>query len=293
VVASVLLYFVGGLLGKAASLVTQPVYLARHWITESGGTVPSFFRSQNELIGEINTLREQLAAGSGKNATLSRVLAENDELRSLLNIADTKRIVAGVIGRPPNLPYDSLLIDQGSGDGVREGAVVYHGDDHAIGYVSRAYSATALVTLFSTPGVEATAYIFGPDIYATVYGEGGGVIRISVPQGITLTKGDVVVMPTLEGGVIGSIEEIESVPTQPEQHAFIIGSIPIQSIRLLSVSTRVIESISFEEAENAVTSFDVGALTIDVPEAILANEEGSTTTATSTDITDINEGIIE
>jgi hypothetical protein len=126
-----------------------------------------------------------------------------------------------------------------------------------------------------------------------MYGEGGGVIRISVPQGITLTKGDVVVMPTLEGGVIGSIEEIESVPTQPEQHAFIIGSIPIQSIRLLSVSTRVIESISFEEAENAVTSFDVGALTIDVPEAILANEEGSTTTATSTDITDINEGIIE
>src|SRR5690606_12492776 len=51
--------------------------------------------------------------------------AENASLREVLGGEEEERVAAGVIGRPSALPYDVLLIDQGSDAGVREGAPVY------------------------------------------------------------------------------------------------------------------------------------------------------------------------
>lgn len=265
-VAIALLYVLSGLLGKAVSFVTAPVYGIRHWLAESSATVPLYFRSRNELLAQIGTLEERLVAQGGNEAILAQRTAENEELRGLLSIHDEVRVGASVIARPPYLPYDALLIDRGSDDGILEQAIVYYAHDRAIGIVSRVFAQSALVSLFSTPGMESTVYVVGPDVFTTAYGEGSGVTRVTIPQGIPLAEGDVVILPSLEVGVLGAVSAIESVSTQPEQNGFVTFEVPLQSIRTVSVSTRTLERVSFEDAQTYMKALDYEALTIEVPE---------------------------
>lgn len=277
-VALILLALFGGFLGTVSMYASMPVYKMRHWIFESSASVPSYFRERGALIAEIRALENQIALSGGTEGTIGRLAAENEELREQLSIHSDDRIVAGVAARPPFLPYDTLLIDRGSKDGILQNAIVYQASDVAIGFISRVFHNSALVTLFSTPGVEATTYMYGPNIYTTAYGEGGGIIRISVPQGISVEMGDIAVLPSLEVGMLGKIGEIKSVPTDPEQHGYIMQNPSLQSLRLVSVSTRVLEDVSYEEAEKIIQNNNYGPLSIDVPEIINIDTEFATGT---------------
>lgn len=259
------LYLVGSLVGSAVSLVMAPVYGIRHWLAESTATVPLYLRSRNVLIQEIDTLKDRLAASSGNDASIALLTKDLEEYRGLLGVHKEKRLAAGVIARPPYIPYDVLLIDRGSADGIKEHALVYYADDHAIGFIGRVFEHSALVTLFSTAGVETTVYVIGPNIFTSAYGEGGGVMRVSVPQGMPLKEGDAVIMPALSAGILGSIKTIESVSTQPEQFGYVTLAAPLQSVRMVAVSDVVIEPVSFDEAQQHVKDLDYSALKIDIP----------------------------
>lgn len=289
IVGVIFLYFFKNALGAFGAYLAEPVYLMRTWLQESSATIPSYLRSRSELLGEIRTLEEQVAAESGNLATLNRLAHENEELRGLMNISNEDRIAAGVIARPPFLPYDALMIDRGTNDGIIDQALVYVRDNIVIGYVSQVFSTSALVTLFSTPGVEGTAYIYGPNIYTTAHGEGGGVIRLSVPQGIALAEGDVVILPSTGEGTIGAVAYIESISTQPEQHAYVVQEIPLQSLRLVGVSSRVIRPMSYEEAERIVNEKRNQNLHIEVPVVTTIDSDFATGTPTTTEEVRITE----
>jgi cell shape-determining protein MreC len=264
--ALIVLYLLGGILGKAVSVVTTPVYIVRHWLAESSATVPLYLRSRNELLAQISALDERLAATGNGEAMIAQLTAENDELRGLLSIHDDVRIGAGVIARPPYLPYDALLIDRGSTDGITENAIVYYAHDRSIGVVSHVFTHSALVSLFSTPGMTSTVYVIGPDVFTTAYGEGSGVVRVTIPQGIPLSEGNAVILPSLEVGVLGVVSAVESVSTQPEQNGYVTFDVPLQSVRTVSVSTRKIETVNFDDAQAYMANLDYDALMIDVPE---------------------------
>jgi cell shape-determining protein MreC len=290
IAAVCVLYFFGSLIGKIGSVISTPVYVVRDWLAESSAILPSYLRSRNELLQEMATLEQKANEQGGKDATIARLAKENEELKSLYGFEGGGRILAEVIVRPPFLPYDALLIDQGASVGVKEGAVVYHASDQAIGYISRVFGGSALVTLFSTPGVRATAYIIGPDVYATLEGQGGGVMQLSVPQGIELKTDAVIVLPSVGGGIIGTVQEVESSPTQPVQYGYVISDVPIQSLKLVSIDTQIPEEITFEEAEAVIRNLKTSQYIINVPDGFIAGGHASGTEATSTvDGVDITE----
>lgn len=266
-----------GSLGRVTAIVTMPIFSVRHWLAESTAVLPSYVRSRKELINELDALRDQVSAQGGKDATIVRLSAENDELRALLSATHEERIAASVLARPPYLPYDAILIDQGERDGVLEGAIVYHSHDQAIGFIAKVFSSSALVALFSTSGMQATVYVIGPDIYTPMYGEGGGVMRIEVPQGITMHEGDVVILPSVDSGILGTITEIESSPTQPVQKGFVLSDTPLQSLNLVSVSKYVVDSVTYEAAERIIKNVTSNRFIIDLPEGELHDAVMSTT----------------
>ncbi len=265
----------GRYIGSAVSFVTTPIYSFTEWFRQSAAPLPSYVRSRTELLDEVNALKEALSAQSGSEATIARLSAENEELRALFSPSEEIRIASGIIARPPYVPYDSLLIDRGSSDGITEGAVVFYAHDQTIGFVSRVFRQSALVTLFSAHNAEGTAYIYGPNIFVDMYGEGGGIIRLSVPQGVVVEVGDPVVLPGLGMGIVGVVSEVRSIPTEPEQQAYVAFSVPIQALHTVSVSGRTIERVSYADAEKLLSEWDYHALGIDIP---LVSPEGSTTT---------------
>lgn len=252
-------------LSTVTSIITTPLFFVRHYIETSTATVPVFVRSRIELLDQIRSLQEDIASHQGVDNMLTYVTKENEELRSLLHASGSPRILAGVIARPPYTPYDTIILDQGTDNGIVEYAPVFQGNGHAIGYVRQVFLHTAFVTLFSSPGVESTVYIYGPNIFSTAYGEGGGVIHLSVPQGVVIQKGDVVVLPSHDTGVIGAIDEIQSVPSEPEQHAYVTFVTPLQSMRLVSVGTIPLMPVSYDSALQYVQDEEKIKLSFDIP----------------------------
>lgn len=263
------------MLGGVVSYFNSTTMAVSDWFFNSSGTIPSYFRDRDDLIREIEDLKSKIASFDGDRKTVTHLMSENQQLKSLLSSTSSSRVLATVIGRPPQLPFDALLLDVGSTDGVEENALVYIQGDKAIGLVARVYPHSSVVALATSPGVESSVYVIGPDIYATAIGDGGGVLRVNVPQGLVLEEGDPVVVPAFGSGIYGLIHKVVSIPTEPVQNGYVTIGTPIQSIRAVTVSLKPLDAVSFEDALQAVREAITDQLVIDIPETI------STTTATS------------
>jgi cell shape-determining protein MreC len=261
-----LLFFLKDIFSIVASSVTIPFYYAKHYVLTSTHTIPSFFRSRMELISEIETITRERDALLGGDARTLQIEKENEELRALFTQGvEEKQVLAGVIGRPPYTPYDTLIVDTGERDGVLVGAPVFYGTGMALGYVRAVRANTSYVTLFSSPEVETTVYIYGPDIFTTAYGEGNGVVRVSIPQGIDVKEGDLVILPSRSAFVLGSVHHIVSTPTEPEQSAYVVLEKPLSSIRVVGIGTTPVTPIDFETGNETVSEFEKARFTIPIP----------------------------
>jgi cell shape-determining protein MreC len=242
---------------------------------------PQFFRERSTLIEELNTFKYTQSAQSGDKLTVRVLTQENEELRALLSSTKEERILAGVIGRPFSIPYDTLVLDKGSDAGVVEGAPVFIGENAVIGIVRKVFDHSSLVVLTTTPGVTTSVFIMGPNIYTNAEGIGGGQLKIGVPQGIELEVGNVVIIPGASSGIYGEISHIDSVPSDPQQYAYVSPPVPLQSLRLVSVGKTVLHTLSFEEAQGVVDTAQKNALVVPIPEGILVTPKtGSTSSST-------------
>jgi cell shape-determining protein MreC len=277
VVAFVVLIFAKGFVASITSVVIMPLYIVRNYIETSLDTIPTYIRGRAELETHIESLKQEIASQQGIKTTLSSVEEENKELRALIGATKTPTILASVIARPPMSPYDTVVIDKGTEDGVLSGAPVYYGSGQALGYVRVTYAHHALITLFSSSNVQSTVYIYGPNIFTTAYGEGGGVIRLSIPPGIVVESGNVVVLPSLDAGVLGEIGVVQSIPTEPEQHAYITSEVSLQSLRFVRVGTNVLPKMTFEDAVRVVGEVEKTLFSISVPQEYQAIIQSTTT----------------
>lgn len=260
-------------------VLLQPVYAVHTWFRESSSALPSHLRDKQELIEEVEDLESRLAMAAATDVTQRRLYEENIWLRELLGADTGSRIAAAVIARPNQLPYDFMQIDQGSADGVVLGAPVYIGADNVIGIIAHTAETFSFVELFTTPGFEATAFISGANIVATVEGHGSGVARVRVPQGVALTIGSVVYVPSIQPGVFGRIAYIESTPTQPEQFGYITLSKPIKSIHYVAVGR---EALSLATPETVTAEIDAIKASLMQEALNTVIMEGDTATSTTT-----------
>ncbi len=272
-------FFIGG-----ASTANNSVYRSTNWFGDLASTMPLYFKEKSELQNQIHELEARLGSAISSKRTIDGLVAENIRLRSLVSASSSPRVLANVIGRPPQLPYDALLIDSGADKDIKENAVVYFDRDQAIGVVTAVYPQSALVALITSPGVESSVYVIGPDIYTTAVGVGGGVLQVNVPQGVALARGNLVLVPALGEGIYGEIAEIVSVPTEPVQYGFVTTDIPIQQLRTVTVSQAPQPVITFEEAAARVAAAELELLRVNVPPEVLV-ETASGTSTTSPDIT--------
>ena len=260
---------------SVSRFVMVPVHSFEFWLRESPDTFPSYLRDRQELIKRIASLEEDLAIQNRTDFTEERLREENEQLRDLLGAGpDDKRIVAAVVARPGELPYDLIQIDRGSQDGIVVGAPVYTGSDTVIGVVVQVAPRYAFIQSFTSPGFSATAFISGADVIATLQGHGGGVARVRVPQGVSIEVGNLVHTPSLTPGVFGRIAYIENRPSQPEQYGYITLDKPLFSLRYVAVGTYAIEPATPEAINDTVQALIAGGMS--VPSADLVSIGTST-----------------
>lgn len=269
------------ILSFVSSVVLFPIHTTTTWLKTSNDIIPLYFRSRSTLIEELEALRSEAALNTPTELSVQRLIDENRELRGLLNdLGDEKRITARVIARPGDLPYDLVQIDKGSSHGVTIGAPVYTGVDTVVGIVSKVTDTYSFITLFTSPNYEVTAFISGLNTFAPLEGVGGGVARVRLPQGVAIETGQLVILPGVSSAVYGSIEYIESAPTEPEQYGYVVPPLSTTALRYVSIGTAPIAVESTIAIDETVQQFIRSTLTIATTSLAI-----STTTATSSDPT--------
>jgi cell shape-determining protein MreC len=218
-----------------AAVVMYPIHVTNQWLDNSSSVIPTFVRDRMSLENRIQELENELTIARRNDVTRNRLSDENNRLRSLLGVDSENRVAAAVIARPDELPYDLLQIDRGSDHGVVVGAPVYLGKDNVLGLVVHTATNYAFVELISSPNFTATAFLSGANVVVGLRGLGGGVARISVPQGIPVTVGDLVYLPSIEPGVYGRVSYVENEPTQPEQYGYITPELSLSSVHQVAV----------------------------------------------------------
>ncbi len=203
---------------------------------ESMGGVFAQFSSKAALETENRRLRDALATTS--IALLDRTILEkeNAELRARLgrSATTTQSIFAQVLLRPPGTPYDTLIIDAGRNDGVRQGNFVSPGGTIVIGTVEEVYDSAARVILFSAPGTSHNA-LLRDTIPVVVHGQGGGSLEAEVPAGEKVEVGDTVTFTGLTQHFSAQVVGTEQKEGASFTTAYLTLPVNIFSLRYVNV----------------------------------------------------------
>lgn len=147
---------------------------------------------KNELVqrdAELQRVRYQAIL-------YNMLVSENLALRNVTGAGQiSEGIITRVLSRPPQSNYDTLIVDKGLEDGVKEDDLAIF-QDFALGRVVAVDQNSASIQLFSSPGIQKDALAGTPHAVVVVTGQGGGAFEFSVPQGVTVLKGDVVRLPS-------------------------------------------------------------------------------------------------
>lgn len=223
--------------------VGVPILHARDALLGSSGGFFSSFSSNHALVEENNRLRGELASTSALLMDRELLYKENIELKTKFNRIppNTTSTLVRVLERPPAVPYDTLIIDQGKNAGVQAGDLVSPGGSVYIGTVREVYDTAARVVLFSNPSETYDAILMTratTTLALSVSGQGGGSLVGEVPAATPVAAGDLVIFPGLvpefAARVVGVKESRASFKTIYMQLPVSVSSLRFLEVRHLS-----------------------------------------------------------
>lgn len=213
----------------------------------------SMLKSKQTLIDENQSLKEKIQNDELKLLNVDVLSLENEDLKAMLGRKSSKdAVLAGVLSKPPQSPYDTLILDAGSTEGVVKGDLVMAGEDIAIGEISEVFENSSQVKLYSSPGEEVVVTIGSGGLSATASGKGGGNFEAKIPRDIPISKGDVVLMPGINPILYGTVEDVEIRPADSFQ--YVLFKSPVNASFLSRVLVRKTSSQSAQPATSLKTA---------------------------------------
>jgi len=236
----VLVYFRASIfngLSYMANGVFRSVLIFGNNAGEKFSNTSSFLSSKKSLLVENENLKLQLDEISNKVLNYNSVLDENIKLKEILGRKDTTPVMtlAGILSKPNQSVYDTLIIDAGENQGVAVGQRVFAKGNVPIGKVDTAYPNSSKVILFSNPGEKTEVVISGKNIFMELVGRGGGNFEMTLQRDLILEKGTEVVLPGIIPYILGTVETIISDPRDSFQKALLVSPVNIQELKFVEI----------------------------------------------------------
>ncbi len=230
-VGSVLLLFVRLLAPNFFWQVFAPVFRSANFVANESHL---FFAS----FGNTATLTLQNEKLSNENEILisenQALLQKTTSLEALFSVPTGRKnvigILAEVIARPPESPYDMLVLAKGSTAGITLGMEAFGEGGVPIGIVSSVTADFSRTTLFSSPGMKTHGWIGNAHLPITIMGAGGGVMSASLARSAPIAVGDSVWAPGPGALPIGKVVRIDSNPSLPSATIRIMPTLNVFSI---------------------------------------------------------------
>ncbi len=204
----------------------SPFFKFAGLVSEKKDDLFFLFRNRQSLNEELDFLKEKNIELENKTILLESVKAENEELKAMLFRSDKKSYILGsVISRPPQSPYDIIVIDAGSDNGIKQGMKAIAYSSVLIGHVAEVFPGASKIKLISYPGEETNLIIENAKISAIGLGLGSGNIEVKIPSSVEVNSGDKITTDGTFQYLLGLADKIETDPLNPFQN--IIFRIPV------------------------------------------------------------------
>jgi len=236
----ILFYFRNGVfsgVSKVSEIVFHPILVLGEGVESRIGSIGSYFVSKNSLYNQNQKLQAEVDFNNARNSNYDSVIADDASIKETLGRKDpkTNMTLAGILAKPNQSPYDTLLIDAGTAQGIKVGNTVFALGDVPIGRISDIYQDSAKVILFSNPGETTQALITGNNAIMQIIGRGGGNFEIIMPKDFVLQEGAQVVLPGIHPYVLAIVQKIISDPRNPFTKALLISPVNIQQLKFVEV----------------------------------------------------------
>lgn len=222
--------------------LTQMVYFVTPTMWGAGSTTRGAwdaflinFKEKEALVNENATLRGEIESMQAQMLDRNLLAEKVVSLEGTLGrAASDNRVAADVIAGPGWAPYDTLIIDAGSDNGITSGDMVVYAGSGVIGEVIEVSTASSKMKLYSSPGVEHAAVVGPHAIPITAIGKGMGNYEAKVPQDGAVAVGDTIV--SAKGSLIlGTISSIEEKPAEPFKRIYFREPFNTTEIRSVEV----------------------------------------------------------
>ena len=177
-----------------AEVAVQPLWWLAGLPSRAGVALREDAVTRSQLMRDNELLRNALLVSGARNARLQAAAAENARLRGLLASAERARLdvqLAGILDIDLDPTRQRLVLDAGSGDGVRIGQAVIDAGG-LMGQVIAATPTTATVLLITDPDHAVPAVVARSGVRLMVYGSGrsDALQAADVPLSADVRAGD-------------------------------------------------------------------------------------------------------
>ena len=200
-----------GFLRNLGFHAARPIWFISEQIARPFSGILNFFSFKNTLIDKNIALESEVESLKLKEIDYDTLSKENIDLKNELGRKTfTSRVVARIISRPPASPYDTVVIDSGSADGVLLGSKVYLSDSMIVGTISNVTPHTSLVELFSNGSLKKETLLARTGAGFVLEGQGGGNFKLDVPKDTDILWGDNFMYPGLSTALVGTVYYIDT-----------------------------------------------------------------------------------
>lgn len=223
--------------GKVFNFIGYPIWSAKNSIATFFDKIDYFFSSKSYLSSENKRLLDENTTLKLEMINYQIVENENNELKNILNRFSPNEnfVLANILSKPNISPYDTIIIDIGRFDNIKEGDIVYANGVIPIGIIDKVYEKTSLVSLYSSPNKRTEGFIDGPNASVELVGRGGGNFEMIVPLELPIDKSSVVYIPNNNSLVIAIVSEIISENADPFKKVLLNSPVNIQSLKWVEV----------------------------------------------------------
>lgn len=231
---------------------------AEAWIKKVFSPIQGFFYSASNKLFSFEE-KQDVSELSKQNADLEKqindLLAENTKLKNKLESyraldeqfkfiteKEYRAIPARILTRSSDQTAQSIIINQGTDQGLIKGLPVIIGGGILVGKITDIDTDTAIVTMITDQACKFTAETQSQNpASGIVSGQHGLSVKMElIPQTEQLTLDQLVITAGLEenvpqGLIIGTIEKIESIPGELWQNALITPKASLKGISIVTV----------------------------------------------------------
>jgi len=232
--------FAGQLLERIAMSLGGPFSATYVFLKDKSGNIGAFYHSRTYLVEENKRLVFLIEENREKLSLFESLRLEHESLLSSYGrnqlVASGTLILANVILKPPQSPYDVLVVDVGADRRVTVGQQVFSQGGIPAGRVTGVFGSTAKIALFSSVGEKTHLALERTGESLSVEGRGGGNFETEVGQEMDIVVGDRVVLSQFNGAVVASVVEVEANPTSASRRVFLHSAINVFKLRWVEIA---------------------------------------------------------